>query len=72
MGDEESFLLKMLYLQPYSVYLNFAGGKIAAETRDLKGILSLPSDCRFYFFSFMNIDIKMTVPPSLKEFAGAG
>lgn len=50
MGDEEILLLKILYLQSHSVYLNFAGEKIAAETCNLKGILSLPNDCSHFFF----------------------
>jgi len=50
--EMESLLLKMLYLQSYSVYLNFAGEKIASETCDIKGILSLPNDCGFFFFLF--------------------
>lgn len=50
--EMESLLLKMLYLQAYSVYLNFAGEKIAAETHALKRILSLPNDYRFFLFIY--------------------
>lgn len=61
----------MLHFQSSTFYLNFSGEKNSAETYYLKGILSLPSKCRF-FFIFVNISIKMMLSPNLKEFPMPG